>query len=677
MKDLWKKFAGGLCIAGTLGIMGCSPSANTETADYLRCNATSNGNMAETESGFFYAVNGILYYADKDDMSKWIEVCNKPNCKHERGDLSCHAYISANEFVQQNGHLYGIDLDIETRRPYVFEIKTDGSGLKHVYDIPVEENIWITGFRAMFSQEQLVIYYKYMEEDGTFRRNLARLEDDSIHILYTDRVEDENESILNMRGSSYWRIRGDDVMISSLLAGTDGNFFRSLWNVDGDKPERVNIPEDVSLLGAYLSGDTLTYFQENEGFYQVDLISGEKTLVFKNQLENSRGYILTEDYMIECNRYIDHMPEEPYLKFYNGEEWLNVTLPDEVKNSDDIFSILSVASDRIFIDQSTMTETEESSHLYYFMLEDEDPELIFCAEIGAESSLESEAGITEPSESYNEEDTSSAIIDSGIIDIEDIVVFETEDYLFKITSLEPDYGEGFRVNVYWENRSDQDEYMIRMNIAAVNGIFSTDGWSNRAMAPQTSDEGYIYFSDSMMGSNYKFEVDNIYNHDVSKYTDIEFYFEICDNKFKTIEDKVVNIYPYGKESVIKYEREAQSTDHVIVDNEYVTIIVTGYEQKEISNDTVNFYFVNKTDTRVFFVMDNIYVNNTLTPEYECWYIGAGQCVFASVVLNNLKEITDIEEIKLTPFYVQDAEAKDETGKVTGEIYFQEEVILNP
>ncbi len=45
--------------------------------------------------------------------------------------------------------------------------------------------------------------------------------------------------------------------------------------------------------------------------------------------------------------------------------------------------------------------------------------------------------------------------------------------------------------------------------------------------------------------------------------------------------ETVRVYSYGKEKAVKYVRQAQASDQVMFGNEYVTVIVTGYENDEI------------------------------------------------------------------------------------------------
>ena len=363
----------------TAGCVGCSAEKTDtqENADYLRCNQTSLfGNMAETEDGFFYLCGSILYYADKKDMNNWVAVCNKPNCSHTSDE--CNAWVNY-EIAQKDGKLYTVYL--EDGEIHVYEIPADGSGKQDVYTIPRENNNHIESFRGTINQNQLVVYYQEMTDDGMFEKKLVRLDGETPHTLFTKTVDEyAGELCLS---ASYCGVRGEDVMIASLLTEEDEDCYNILWRVDGDVPERVNIPEGTEVQNSYLSGNEFIYFKQNEGFYQIDLTTGEEKLVSENQLKDSTGHVLTDQYMAESDWCLGYTSDNPTLKFYNGNTWKDVKLPEEAKNPEASFYPVAVASDRIFFRSYYSYNREGKTRLYYFLLEEESPELIFCSEFAS------------------------------------------------------------------------------------------------------------------------------------------------------------------------------------------------------------------------------------------------------------------------------------------------------
>ena len=67
-----------------------------------RCEATGNGKWAETDLGYYFMYDFNLFYADKEDLSNWVPLCNQPDCKHSvtwsYGQPVCNAQVSGNSF---------------------------------------------------------------------------------------------------------------------------------------------------------------------------------------------------------------------------------------------------------------------------------------------------------------------------------------------------------------------------------------------------------------------------------------------------------------------------------------------------------------------------------------------------------------------------------------------------
>ena len=55
-----------------------------KTADWFKL-----GPMCETETGWYFQYNGLLYYIDKESVKTTV-LCGKPDCKH--ADPTCNAW---------------------------------------------------------------------------------------------------------------------------------------------------------------------------------------------------------------------------------------------------------------------------------------------------------------------------------------------------------------------------------------------------------------------------------------------------------------------------------------------------------------------------------------------------------------------------------------------------------
>lgn len=575
-----------------LWVAGCSKAENIEK-DYLRCNATSAGNMAEIESGFFYKENEILYYADKENMNNWIPVCNNPDCLHNSS--SCSAQIDY-EIAQKGDKLYYYDNFSKA----IMEVAIDGSEPKTAFKIALENANLGNSSRGIISQDGFFIYYGYLTQDGMYQRMIARLEDDgTLYPLFTENV-DSLESQITMPSYIYY-VRGDFAIISSLLIEEGDDAQNVLWRVDGDEPERVNLPEEVSILYSYLSEDTFTYYREKEGFFEIDLESGKETLLCENQLEDGRGYILTDEYMIESNRYRYYTPEEAYLKFFNGKEWLDVALPENVKKTDCVFIPASVASDRIFMIQANNGVNGYASQLYYFMLNDETPELTFCNTFGTDS--------------YFEVKTSNDENKISLFQEVDVTIFDTEEYFMKVTGIgvDPDNAEKYIITIYCENKSSKKEFSFHVDSAVINGVQCSLNFGVYVKAGETVEDTVQTTKEILQKQGIVSESDmsDFNNIILSAYvydTDIQYVYN--PDTENDIGSDIVHIYPYGEENTSTIVRESTSTDKIIIDNEYVTVLIVDYWEGDVAVDSgAKYVIVNKTDKRLGVMWDKVYSIN--------------------------------------------------------------------
>ncbi len=251
------------------------------------------------------------------------------------------------------------------------------------------------------------------------------------------------------------------------------------------------------------------------------------------------------------------------------------------------------------------------------------------------------------------------------IDFKEIVVVENEECLIKITGIDPDNMWGYTLKAQFENKSADKVYMFSVDHAAVNGVESDPFFASEVAAGKKSVEE-ISFTDSDLEEN-----------GVGEFTDIELAFRVYDSNdwmADAVAEETVHIYPYGEEKATAFIRESQPSDTVIVDNEFVTAIVIGYDTDDIWGYTANLYLVNKTDSAVMFSVDNASVNGFMADPFYAHEVAAGKCAFSAMSWGDttLEEcgITTVEEIE----FAFTAYASDDWS---GEHYVNEIVTLIP
>lgn len=265
------------------------------------------------------------------------------------------------------------------------------------------------------------------------------------------------------------------------------------------------------------------------------------------------------------------------------------------------------------------------------------------------------------SESNNDESKT----DKNEVAFTEVVAVDNTECLIKITEIDPDNMWGFTLKVQLENKSADKTYMFSVESASVNGVQCDPLFATEVAAGKNSNEE-ISFPGGELEEN-----------GVGDYTDIELTFRVYDSNdwmADAVAKETIHIYPYGEDKATKFVREAQASDNILIDNEYVTVIVTGYEDDEIWGYTVNLFLLNKTDKNVMFSVDEASVNGFMADPFYATSVSAGKCAFSSMVWSDttLEEngITVIEEIEFN-FRAYD------NDDWSGNDFANETITLNP
>ncbi len=257
------------------------------------------------------------------------------------------------------------------------------------------------------------------------------------------------------------------------------------------------------------------------------------------------------------------------------------------------------------------------------------------------SSSSSSSGEEGSGSSYTEaSSTDKNAADNMDITFEEMTVAENDDCVIKITDISPDTMLGYTLNVELENKSADKTYMFAVESAAINGVVCDPLFAVEVAAGKKSTNE-INFLDSTLEEN-----------GIVDFTDIELTFRVY-NSDDWNEDAVVHetvhVYPYGEENAVKFIRDAQDTDNVLIDNDAVSVIVTGYEYDDIWGYTVNLYLENKTDTEVMFGVDDASINGYMMDPFYAKSVPSGDCAFSSMSwyeddleANGISEVEQIE-----------------------------------
>lgn len=252
-----------------------------------------------------------------------------------------------------------------------------------------------------------------------------------------------------------------------------------------------------------------------------------------------------------------------------------------------------------------------------------------------------------PENPSNNESTKKTIVQNNepekpAIVFEEITVVDNEFCTIKITGINPDNLWGYTLNAYLENKSKDTTFMFSIDGAAINGIQTQPLFASE-VAPNKKSNVEISFMDSTFS-----------NYSASDFTDIELSFRVYDSNdwaADEVAEVTQNIYPLGQEKAIHYVRPSQPTDTVLVDNDQLTIVVTGYEIDDIWGYSANFYLVNKTDKEVMVSVDDVSVNGYMADPFFATTIKPNKVQFSSMTWSDSvfeeNSISEVESIEMT------------------------------
>ena len=172
-------------------------------------------------------------------------------------------------------------------------------------------------------------------------------------------------------------IHGDHTVISSVL-GID---YQKIANGQMVHTNAIAYAKK----GDYLSGSILRQFRSNNGYYDINLETGEEVRLADAQLKNSQSFIVLPNCIIETTLGSENHQEGDAhaMMLFDGESWRTVALPEElaqIYTLDMPFEMGVVTSDRIFILVYT-SQRYSRCDMYQIMLEDDELFLEYCTHL--------------------------------------------------------------------------------------------------------------------------------------------------------------------------------------------------------------------------------------------------------------------------------------------------------
>ena len=329
---------------------------NFDRANYTNTGANLTFTLLEIDSGYYYGREG-LFFSEKDDMETWYYVCDDPSCAHSPNTLGspCSATVCDLSFWYSDGRIYfthAANLDPAfakaTNTMALFSMEKNGNDirLEHAYQgLPLSGGSWQS---ACYVGGWLYAG-QAMQPDGTYLSQIVWTELGGKETLLFERTFNEMVVASTTRpGLRHWSLYGDLSIGSELFAYTETGIDTLCWFRDGE-PVFTNASE-IPLRGGYLSDNIVRCFVPGDGYYDIDLLTGERTRLENAQLPQSKATILQPNCIIEAtllDRETTAQTQE--MRFFDGQQWHSVELPEELRYAtpDSFFAVQALMSDRV------------------------------------------------------------------------------------------------------------------------------------------------------------------------------------------------------------------------------------------------------------------------------------------------------------------------------------------
>lgn len=279
---------------------------------------------------------------------------------------------------------------------------------------------------------------------------------------------------------------------------------------------------------------------------------------------------------------------------------------------------------------------------------------------GGEKSPESSSTTTEGSSEASKPSEASEPSSAAVA--EEKKVIDTDQVAITITGTETDSFDGYTVKMLLENKSSDKTYSFSAEMAALNGV-SVMPFLDEDVTPGNSANASLTFY-----------ISSEEEAAIGEVTDVSIRLKVSeeDEYYDYLVDETVHYYPLGEAAATKYERAAQDGDQVLLDNDKLSVIVTGYDPEGDFGYTVSFYLVNKTDGDALVNANDVSVNGKMINPWFTNTVYAGTVKFAKMTFDNSElEENGIESVEKIEFelYGADATSMDE--------YVREPVTLTP
>lgn len=222
--------------------------------------------------------------------------------------------------------------------------------------------------------------------------------------------------------------------------------------------------------------------------------------------------------------------------------------------------------------------------------------------------------------------------------IEPITIFDTANFFVQISDFTVRNGTPV-IHIYYENRSRDYAYVFEVEDVFINGL-DVSPYNNLTLEPGRKSHNQV--SIPLYG---KEEL-------LTDFTDISVRMSVrLEDKWEDLDTNTVHIYPLGQEKASVYHHKVQVSDHLVLDNQYITMVVTDCGASYDGGISVGMYFENKTQEEMYIYWSGVTVNGI---EKNPWYdrsLPPGTSIYLTETwyrdFLDENNITTVDQISLT------------------------------
>ncbi|MGI5977541.1 MAG: hypothetical protein ACOX68_07590 [Candidatus Limivicinus sp.] len=211
-----------------------------------------------------------------------------------------------------------------------------------------------------------------------------------------------------------------------------------------------------------------------------------------------------------------------------------------------------------------------------------------------------------------------------------------------ITGIDAESMFGYTLNAVLENKTADTVLSFTTEDSSVNGI-KADANLIEDLEPGTKGDYEIVFRNKEQTEH------------ITDFTDIKMTFKVSekDNYVDSLASETVHIYPLGEDKAVIQERQPEKDDITLLDNDKLTVVLTGYRSDDVFGMIADFFITNKMDSTIAVLSEDETVNGTEARPYFAAAVPGGCCSYEKMVwMRDLLEEKEIEKVETVEFRLQ-------------------------